>query len=163
MLLWTGVYTFGWKIPVATGIPVTSWHAHEMLYGYTMAVIAGFLLTAVKNWTNIQTASGLRLFLLFSIWILARIAAISNLPVTFMFLLDSVFIFLLVLETGIPIVRTRQWRQTAILAKVILLGIGNLLFYAGVLGWLDNGIPWGIYSGLYLVIGLILTVGRRVN
>ena len=162
MLLWTGVYTFGWKIPVATGIPVTSWHAHEMLYGYTMAVIAGFLLTAVKNWTNIQTASGLRLFLLFSIWILARIAAISNLPVTFMFLLDSVFIFLLVLETGIPIVRTRQWRQTAILAKVILLGIGNLLFYAGVLGWLDNGIPWGIYSGLYLVIGLILTVGRRV-
>src|SRR5690606_17035767 len=57
MGLWMGIYVF--DLPFSTtGISVYQWHAHEMVYGYSMAVIAGFLLTAVRNWTNVATASG---------------------------------------------------------------------------------------------------------
>lgn len=162
MLAWAGTYSFGWELTTAPGIAAVSWHAHEMLYGYTLAVVSGFLLTAVKNWTGIQTASGWRLLFLFSLWALARIAAMTDLPAAFMFILDGLFILLLVLAAGMPVVRAKQWQQTAVISKVIVLGLGNVLFYAGVLGWIDKGIPWGIYSGLYLIISLILLLGRRV-
>ena len=61
-----------------------------------------------------------------------------------------------------PILRVKQWHQTGIMAKLILLGGSNLAFYAGIMGWFVDGIRWGLYSGLYLIIGLVLTMGRRV-
>ena len=61
-----------------------------------------------------------------------------------------------------PILKVRQWRQSGILAKLLLLGFSNLAFYAGIMGWFDDGIRWGLYGGLYLIIGLVLTMGRRV-
>jgi len=60
MTVWLGVYLLGWNLGLA-GLPATTWHAHEMIYGYSLAVIAGFLLTAVKNWTGIQTLQGYQL------------------------------------------------------------------------------------------------------
>lgn len=57
-----------------TNITVSQWHAHEMLYGYGMAVVAGFLLTAVKNWTGIPTLYGKQLMILFGLWCLARVS-----------------------------------------------------------------------------------------
>ena len=61
-----------------------------------------------------------------------------------------------------PILKVRQWRQSGILAKLLLLGFSNLAFYAGIMGWFADGIRWGLYGGLYLIIGLVLTMGRRV-
>ncbi len=63
VLLWMGVFVF--QLPLQfKEINMTQWHAHEMIYGYSAAVTAGFLLTAVKNWTGIQTVNGVPLFLL---------------------------------------------------------------------------------------------------
>ena len=61
-----------------------------------------------------------------------------------------------------PILKVRQWRQSGILAKLLLLGFSNFAFYAGIMGWFADGIRWGLYGGLYLIIGLVLTMGRRV-
>src|ERR1043166_6075804 len=55
----------------------SAWHAHEMLFGYTMAVISGFLLTAVRNWTNQPTASGLSLVALALLWISGRVLVMT--------------------------------------------------------------------------------------
>ena len=55
MLAWAGMYLFGW-LPYVTALPTTLWHAHEMIFGYTLAVIAGFLLTATANWTGLQAS-----------------------------------------------------------------------------------------------------------
>lgn len=160
--LWLGVYHFGVSLGFATLSP-TLWHAHELIYGYAMAVIAGFLLTAVRNWTGIQTADGWKLLALFSLWAIARITLFfGDAFIAVAAASDLAFVAALSAGVIIPIRRSRQWRQLAILSKLVLLGVGNLLFYAGSLGLLEQGGRWGVYTGLYLVIGLILTMGRRV-
>ncbi len=162
MGLWLGVHRF--HLPISfTRLSPSLWHAHELIFGYALAVIAGFLLTAVKNWTGIPTPIGGRLCAIFLLWAAARIAfffgdALLEIAV----IADLVFIAALCVSVGMPIFRTKQWRQLPIFFKLLLIGVGNILFYAGALGLLDQGVRWGIYSGLYLVLGLILTMGRRV-
>ncbi len=139
------------------------WHAHEMIYGYSLAVIAGFLLTAVKNWTGIQTIHGYPLAMLFSLWAFARLAWLAGdswLLIAAIF--DISFISVLMFCVASPIITTKQWRQMAILSKLILLSLGNVAFYLDAFSLLDTGMHIGIYGGLYLVIGLILTIGRRI-
>ena len=145
------------------------WHAHEMIYGYSLAVIAGFLLTAVKNWTGIQTLHGYPLALLFGTWALARLlwllgisGAIGNHWLVLAALFELLFMFGMCYAVASPIFKVRQWRQMAILSKLFLLTLGNLAFYLQLFGILENGIHMALYGGLYLVIGLILTIGRRI-
>ncbi|HEX7025915.1 MAG TPA: NnrS family protein [Gammaproteobacteria bacterium] len=163
MLAWMGIYVFGGSLPLAT-LPAMTWHAHEMIYGYSMAVIAGFLLTAVRNWTGVQTLHGLPLALLVAVWALARLAPFVNLPGGQYVLaaLDLGFMIFLLVAVAIPIVRARQWRQLGIVSKLLLLGFGNTLFYAGVFGWSSQGDRIGLYIGFYLIIALILTMSRRL-
>jgi uncharacterized protein involved in response to NO len=59
-------------------------------------------------------------------------------------------------------VKAKQWKQLALVSKVIFLVIFNALFYLGAMGLISQGVDWGIYGGLFLVISLILTLGRRV-
>jgi uncharacterized protein involved in response to NO len=139
------------------------WHAHEMIYGYSLAVIAGFLLTAVKNWTGIQTTHGYPLATLFSLWLLARIFWLCGEQWLWLAaLFDMVFICSLIVAVAAPIFVTKQWRQMAIISKLILLAFGNFAFYLDIFSYLENGVHIGLYGGLYLIIGLILTIGRRI-
>jgi uncharacterized protein involved in response to NO len=162
-LIWMAAYLFGWSIPFYD-IPVVTWHAHEMIFGYSMAVIAGFLLTAVKNWTGIQTLNGFPLLLLFFLWLAGRVLPFlgESLPLEYVAITDSLFAVFLALGTTLPILRARQWKNLGIVTMPFLLLAGNVLFYAGVLGVLADGVNWGLYSGLYLVVALIFIMGRRV-
>ncbi len=72
--LWLAMYTFG-KGLLPNSYPLFSWHAHEMIFGFTTAIITGFLLTAVKNWTGIQTINGKPLLGLFLLWLFSRVLA----------------------------------------------------------------------------------------
>jgi uncharacterized protein involved in response to NO len=162
MILWFAVYSFGMQTAF-TGLPPSLWHAHEMIYGYALAVIAGFLLTAVSNWTGLPTLRGAPLALLLCLWLGARICVHLPAPgIVWAGLFDMLFAVYLAIGVTIPIVRKRQWRQTGIVSKLLLIGAGNLMFYLGVTGYLDQGIQWGLYTGFYLVIGLILTMSRRL-
>lgn len=160
--LWTAIYSFGYSLPMQ-GLSSFQWHAHEMIYGYTLAVIAGFLLTAVKNWTGISPISRNLLFFLFIIWIAARLSfSFAADKLWLAASLDLLFSIILIATVSRPVLQTRQWKQLAVISKLMIIVSFNGLFYAGALGWLDNGIFLGIYGGLYLVLGLILTMGRRV-
>lgn len=162
MALWASVWRFDLALEF-TSVSSAHWHGHELIYGYAMAVIAGFLLTAVRNWTGRQTPGGLQLFALFLCWMVARVAFFfgdTYLIVAAIF--DGTFALALIFCIGLPIVAARQWSQLAIVSKVVLLGVGNALFYAGAMSVISQGARWGVYMGLYLVIGLILTMGRRV-
>lgn len=162
MGLWMGIYVFGLPYPT-TGISVYQWHAHEMIYGYSMAVIAGFLLTAVQNWTDRPTASGAALMALTGLWAAARIAMFfGDRFIAVAAIFDLLFILALMIAVAMPIFEARQWKQIGMLSKIVLLFVGNLCFYLGALGMLLPGTYWGIYGGLLLIIGLILMVGRRV-
>jgi uncharacterized protein involved in response to NO len=160
--LWMGIYVFGLTIPLS-GLSSFHWHAHEMIYGYTLAVVAGFLLTAVKNWTGVQTIQYTQLKLLFSLWAAARICILMGTQWIYLAaLFDLSFNLWLFMATLVPVIRVKQWKQVGIISKISLLGISNFLFYLGVIGVLEQGVYWGIFSGLYLLIALVLTMGRRV-
>ena len=162
MAMWMAIYTFGWDVPIQ-GMTRFQWHAHEMLYGYSLAVITGFLLTAIRNWTGMETLSGFRLMGLFLLWGVARVAMLFGtryLLIAGVF--DLLFASLLIAAISHPVIKAGSWKQLAEISKVTLLGIGNLLFYLGALGQLDAGLHLSIYGALYLIIGLIMTIGRRV-
>jgi uncharacterized protein involved in response to NO len=162
ILYWMIIFVFNYQIPVRN-ISITQWHAHEMIYGFSMAVIAGFLLTAVQNWTGRKTLNGKPLMVLFSLWVIARI--LFSAGPTFLFyagIFDIVFTLFLSIAIADPIIKSKQWKQSAVISKVIIIGVANLVFYLGALGLLDQGVFWGIYGGFYVVVGLILTMSRRI-
>lgn len=160
---WTAIYVAGWWPQGAAGYTPSQWHAHEMIFGYAMAVIAGFLLTAVRNWTNIPTLAGWPLALLVLTWLAARILwLLMPANVVPMLLLDLLFNLALAVAIAIPLLKAKQKVQLGIVAKIVLLAMANGSFYLGALGLLEQGIRWGLYSGLYLVLSLIFVMGRRV-
>jgi uncharacterized protein involved in response to NO len=162
MGLWMAIYIFDFPYPT-TGISIYQWHAHEMIYGYSMAVIAGFLLTAARDWTSRPTASGPALTALTGFWAAARIAMFFGdrfIAVAAVF--DLLFMLALMIAVTMPIIEARQWKQIGIVSKLVLLFAGNLCFYLGAMGMLLAGTYLGIYGGLLLIIGLILMMGRRV-
>ncbi len=161
--LWLWILSYGGWLATSE-LSVFQWHAHEMLYGYALAVITGFLLTAVGNWTGRQTLNGLPLLLLVLIWLLARAMPFVEYDqaMPLMALLDILFNLGLVIAILIPIVQVRQWKHIAIWSKLVFLLAGNVMFYLGLLKVLDNGVQWGIYTGLYIIISLIMLMGRRV-
>ena len=160
--LWMAIYALGLELNLEN-IRSSQWHAHEMLYGYAYAVIAGFLLTAVKNWTGIQTIHGKPLLALFTLWVAARLIMLIN-PNLMMWagLFDVAFNLCLAAAVAAPIIQIKQWRQLGVLAKILILTFGNIAFYASALGWWTNGAQISITVGLFLTISMILVISRRV-
>lgn len=157
-----------WQYARASAFPLTTlsasqWHAHEMLYGFAFAVIAGFLLTAVKNWTGIQTLHGRPLMALAACWTMAR-AIMLTAPdrVALAAVFDLLFDLTLLVAVASPIVRVKQWRQLGVLSKILLLTAGNAAFYAQALGLNTWGAQAAIWSGLLLNVSLILVISRRI-
>ncbi len=162
MVTWLAVYRFGLPFDAA-GISIFQWHAHEMIYGYTMAVIAGFLLTAAWNWTGEETASGAWLAWIFAFWLSARILMLSGTALLlYAAVADLVFMLGLGIAVARPIIKVRQQRQAPVLLIIVSLAAANLMFYLGAAGKVEQGAHIGVHGGLYLVLGIILFMGRRV-
>lgn len=148
-----------WTASVTGAVPVPilpAWHAHEMLYGFLAAAIAGFLLTAVCRWTDSNPVSGGWLFGLYALWLLPRLAAAggaSPLPVQ---LADLAFLPLVILAAARPILRVRQWRQLPLLAALALFWCCDLAFHA-------SGDPRWLHGGLLLGALLVVLVGSRIT
>lgn len=161
MILWAGIYGFGWSaLPAA--YPAITWHAHEMVFGYAVAVAAGFLLTAVKNWTNQQTLHETPLLVLAGVWATARLLPFLGVPLIVIAVVDTLFLLWLTIAMARPIIRSKQWKQLALVGKIALLVPANIAFYLGLLGYWPEGVSVGLYSGFYIILGLIFTMGRRV-
>lgn len=140
------------------------WHAHAMVFGFAAAVIAGFLLTAVRNWTGRPTLSGLPLAGLWAAWLVARIAMLVDaVPLWLPAIADVAFGTGLTVAVARPIVSAGQaGRQGGVLSKAATIPIANTLFFAGVIGQWEAGVHWGLYLGFYAVVGLVLSIGRRI-
>ncbi len=162
MVMWMLIYDAGIAMP-NENLPAMLWHAHEMIFGYGMAVIAGFLMTAVSNWTGLITWKGGKLILLTICWLIARISLLlpgNQLLLAAVF--DTMFLTGFLISISIPVVQSRMWKQTGILSKVVLMLLANLIFYAGALGFLEQGIHIGLYGGLYMILALLFVMIRRV-
>ncbi|HBO97507.1 MAG TPA: NnrS family protein [Candidatus Omnitrophica bacterium] len=162
MAFWFVFYVAGGNIFVA--MPLTVWHGHEMIFGFTMAVVAGFLLTAVINWTGLPTLSGRPLLILFLFWAAARVFAFmpASFPLWPMALCDTAFLVFLSGAVMRPIIAARQWRQSAVFSKLILVLSSGVVFY-GALFHADLKVERkALRFAVYMVVSLIFTISRRV-
>lgn len=140
----------------------TNWHAHEMLFGFAVAVIAGFLLTAEKNWTNVQTLHGPLLGAFSLLWLAGRIVPWLPLPAWLIAIVDLSFLMLLAIILLVPLIKTSQFQHLIFVIIVLTLFAANLLFHLGQLqsGW--NTTATGIRLAWLTIILLITIMGGRV-
>ncbi len=159
---WVLVYS-GHGFVQIQSITNAQWHAHEMLYGYGLAVVAGFLLTAVRNWTGVPTPHGKPLMGLFALWVSARLLFLFGTSLMlWAAIADLLFGLMLIIAISMPIFRAKQWPQLAVIVKVAMLWVGNVVFYLGYYQILQDGMLYAINGAVLLLIGLILMIGRRV-
>jgi len=161
MGLWLAIYSG--VISGGTGYfdPLT-WHHHEMIYGYTLAVIAGFLLTAVSNWTGRPTLSGKPLATLAMLWVAGRVVPwCGALPHGLIAAVDVAFTPALMIAIAIPLIRSGNRRNMVFIALLTTLTAGNLLVHLQALGVTSTG-RLGAMLGLYLVLAMISLIGGRV-
>jgi uncharacterized protein involved in response to NO len=140
------------------------WHAHEMLLGYAVAVISGFLLTAVKNWTGKLTVSGDQLASLCLLWLYGRILPFyaGALPDALIALVDFSFLPILAYQISKPIIEAKQHRNLFFIGLLLLLALGNGLIHAEMLGLKENTAAAGIQLIIATIIILILIIAGRV-
>lgn len=162
MVSWMLVY-LSIGLLTTSHISASQLHAHEMLYGYGMAVVAGFLLTAVKNWTGLPTLSGKPLAILFSLWCLARLLFLFGTKfLPWAAVADLMFGLMLIVAITMPIIKAKKWMQLAVVTKVMLLVTGNIIFFLGCFEIIASGMLYAINGAVLLFISLILMIGRRI-
>lgn len=172
MALWAFIFTGHTDINAQVLNPLY-WHGHEMIYGYALAVVAGFLLTAVQTWTGVPMPHGYKLLGIFVCWLLARLSwlafgfgmSVAGDSIALLYVaagFDLLFMGLMSSAVFRAVLQVKQYKQMGILAKLALLTLGNGLCYWGIISANMNMTKIGIYLGFYLIIGLVLTIGRRV-
>ncbi len=161
ILFWNAL--FNGSLTTEHYFPDSYWHAHEMLLGYAVAVIAGFLLTAVKNWTGKQTITGDPLASLCLLWLYGRILPFyaGELPDAIIALVDFSFLPALAYQVSKPIIEAKQYRNMFFIGLLLLLALGNGLIHAQMLG-LANTAATGIQLVVATIIVLILIIAGRV-
>ncbi|APX90841.1 short-chain dehydrogenase [Brevirhabdus pacifica] len=162
MALWVPMLSGHLTLP--TAFDPVSWHAHEFLFGYLGAVIAGFLLTAVPNWTGRLPIVGWRLGMLAGLWLAGRVAvAVSgSVPALPVAMVDLVFPVVFALLIAREIVAGKNWRNLIVLAMLGAFIIGNALFHweAAKVDYAAQG--YGLRLGLGAGIMMIAVIGGRI-
>lgn len=160
VLVWLPVY-FG-EAEVPTAFNSRDWHIHEMLYGYLAAVVAGFLLTAIPNWTGRLPLQGVPLLVLVAVWLAGRIAVTfsATTGAVAAAVIDGGFLVLMVAVVAREIAAGRNWRNLVVLGPVGLLAAGNVGFHveAALRGHAELASKLGIAA----IVTLITIVGGRV-
>src|SRR4051794_10316707 len=161
LLLWIVIFIAGESLP--SRFDPLSWHIHEMLFGFVMAAIAGFLLTAIPNWTKRLPVRGFPLGVLVGLWLLGRLVCLTSLlvPSWLAGVADLSFPVVLVAVAGREIVAGRNWRNLPMVVPVTVLAIANLLMHLEANGFDQlDGTGWRL--GLAAVLILISVVAGRI-
>ena len=156
LLIWSAHYA-GFITPPTFLLDTTSWHAHEMVYGYTMAIIAGFLLTAVANWTGGAPARHLHLLGLCALWITGRIVINIDLglPVWGVYLIAASFIPALAISLSIPLLKSRNKRNFVFLGLLTILCSAQITFFV-------QESRAALYVSIMIIMVMISLIGGRV-
>lgn len=160
MFMWMLFYLSILKI---NNISPVDWHAHEMIFAFTSVIIVGFLLTASKNWTGVQTLYGKPLLALLLLWVAGRFwPFIDQKYLIYQAIIDTGFLIISSVAIAYPIIKAKNWNNIGIVIKIMLLAGANILFYLGLLEILNQGVRMGIYLGFYLIISLLFMMSRRL-
>ncbi|HXZ02828.1 MAG TPA: NnrS family protein [Stellaceae bacterium] len=161
LALWIVLFAAGAALP--SRFDPLAWHIHEMLFGFVMAAVAGFLLTAIPNWTRRLPVSGAPLALLLGLWLLGRAACLVSalLPSSLAIAADLSFPAVLLAVVAREIVAGRNWRNLPMVAPVTVLAVADLLMHLEAVGAsVPPGLGWRL--ALAAVIVLISVVAGRI-
>lgn len=150
------------EISVPTIFPPRDWHVHEMLYGYLPAVMTGFLLTAIPNWTGRLPIQGAPLLVLIVTWAAGRMAvAVSALtgwlPAA---LVDCAFLVMIAAAAAREIVVGRNWRNLKIVTIVAVLAAGNVAFHLEVR--FAGAAEYSVRLGIAAAVTLLMLIAGRI-
>jgi len=130
--LWVWMFQSGQ--PAALQVPALWWHVHEMLFGFAMAIVVGFVLTAVQNWTGINGTKHHRLALLVGLWLLPRFLLWTPTPLWITSSIEALFIAFAAFEVGTRVVKAKGWRNLFFVPLFVLAIFANFASYAAVKG-----------------------------
>lgn len=137
------------------------WHAHEMLFGYTTAVIAGFLLTAVRNWTNRPTPTGIWLMALAALWVAGRVLVLTPLD-TATAIANAAFPVAIAIAIGIPLLKARNVRNYFFIALLLTLGLLALSVHLALQQRFTFPAQASLQLALDVVLFIMVVMGGRV-
>jgi len=160
MALWTAdLLAF---ISLDTALASIDWHRHEMLFGYTSGVIAGFLFTAVPNWTGRLPVVGWPLIGIFVLWLAGRFSMLfgATIPYEIAALVDAAFLPVLAVVIGREIIAGKNWKNMKVLLPVSIFGIANIWFHLQMLGDGTGDAP--VRLGFAAVLALLMIIGGRI-
>jgi len=145
-------------------IPLPAWHAHELIFGFIVAVVAGFLTTAVPVWANTPRIRGGQLITLFTLWLAGRLAMdfSAYIPLQLTAIIDLLFIPALALTIAIPIIQKKLWKNLGFIPLLLLLMGGNALIHMELIGWRSDTAEIGIRLSIGLLVLMTIIIGGRV-
>lgn len=160
VLVWLPVF-FG-EIALPAAFAPRDWHVHEMLFGYVAAVVTGFLLTAIPNWTGRLPIQGAPLLVLFVVWLAGRVAmALSGLigwlPAA---AADTAFLVLVAGAAAREIIAGRNWRNLMVVAIVTVLALVNIGFHAEA--HFSGVAEYSSRAGIGTMVALVMLIGGRI-
>lgn len=157
--LWIAVWLG--LVPLQMPVPPMLWHAHEMLYGFAVAVIVGFLLTAGKAWTGLPTPRGAALAALAGLWLAARVAAVAS-PYGLYAVLDVALLPTVAAIFATVLLRARNRRNLPLAGILFALAIANLAFHLSVMGFAAFSPLQPLHAALGLVVMIECVIAGRV-
>jgi uncharacterized protein involved in response to NO len=159
--LWLLIYQG--SLDLVSHLPPPIWHAHEMVFGFAVAVIAGFLLTAASNWTGRRTATGLGLGALAALWIAGRIGfVVDGMPAWLVAGIDVAFLPILAIVLAVPLLATGNRRNVIFPIVLLVLALINMSIHLGAIGAIDWDPARGLRVAIDLVLLMIGVLGGRV-
>lgn len=162
MVLWVFMLTGALALPVAWSS--FDWHAHEFVFGYTSAVIAGFVLTAVPNWSGRLPVIGWSLAWLSALWVAGRVAVLVSgwLPWWLVAIIDVGFLAVFAGVILREIVSGKNWRNLPVVGMVALLALANAAFHIEAALGHAAADGYGLRFALGAIISLISLIGGRI-
>ncbi|KHQ50915.1 NnrS family protein [Mameliella alba] len=156
LLVWRGVL-----MPSGPFAPV-DWHVHEMIFGYGAAVVAGFLFTAVPNWTGRMPTRGWPLMALLAVWVAGRLAmtGLGGLGPVAVMGIDIVFLLAVAAMIAREIVAGKNWRNLKVLVPVSMLAVANASFHLEAMT--QGSAPTSQRFGIAVLVFLIMLIGGRI-
>jgi uncharacterized protein involved in response to NO len=158
VLLWAAQYS-GW-LPAAY-LQGPLWHGHEMLFGYTMAVVAGFLLTAVRAWTGQPTPVGAPLMALAALWVAGRVLVLTPLSMLAA-VVNAAFPAALAVAIAIPLLRARNVRNYFFIGLLMVMSVLVAALHLGLQGRFELPPVLGLQLGLDVMLFIMAVMGGRV-
>lgn len=156
--LWLGMWYHNYFTP---SLPPLFWHAHEMVFGFAVAIIIGFLFTAARNWTGLPLPAGLPLALLVGLWLMGRVGmffAYGSLTAV----IDSLPLLIVAGVLARKFVHARSWCNMPLVGVLTMLGCANMAFHAASHGLIPISPLQAIEAGLFFVVLIEMIVGGRV-